>query len=324
MEPMAQVAIDTRWDGIAGIQRYSREVLPRLTTPWQSLGLDGDHLAPLDALRAVPRDRLIYSPGYNAFVRAKRQLVTLHDLIQLQTPWPGRAKYLAYYRLVVRPVVRRTGVVLTVSETSKALIEEWLDDDAVQVVNAGIGCSDAFRADVAPATGDPYLMYVGNLRAHKNVEVVLDALGRVPDARLRMLLPAREHEQAERMAAERGISARVELLAGIDDAALARHYRGAAATVMPSTLEGFGLPALESVMTGTPVLFWRGCAAVAETVGDRGRAVENATDVQEWAGAIRSALASPRRVDPPASGYDWDATARTIDATLGELLASGR
>ncbi|MFC3591884.1 glycosyltransferase [Microbacterium barkeri] len=167
--------------------------------------------------------------------------------------------------------------------------------------------------------GDPYLMYVGNLRAHKNVEVVLDALGRVPDARLRMLLPAREHEQAELMAAERGISARVELLAGIDDAALARHYRGAAATVMPSTLEGFGLPALESVMTGTPVLFWRGCAAVAETVGDRGLAVENATDVEEWAGAIRSALASPRRVDPPASGYDWDATARTIDATLGEL-----
>ncbi|MFC3588645.1 glycosyltransferase [Microbacterium barkeri] len=195
---------------------------------------------------------------------------------------------------MVRPVVRRTGVVLTVSETSKALIDEWLDDDAVRVVNAGIGCSDAFRADVEPAPGDPYLMYVGNLRAHKNVEVVLDALGRVPDARLRMLLPAREHEQAELMAAERGISARVELLAGIDDAALARHYRGAAATVMPSTLEGFGLPALESVMTGTPVLFWRGCAAVAETVGDRGLAVENATDVEEWAGA--SARPWPPRV----------------------------
>ncbi|MDN3310468.1 glycosyltransferase family 1 protein [Microbacterium oryzae] len=317
---MPQIAIDTRWDGIAGIQRYSREVLPRLKTPWVPLGLDGDHLAPADALRPVPTDRLIYSPGYNAFVRAPRELLTMHDLIQLQTPWPGRAKYLAYYRLIVRPVVRRTGAVLTVSETSKALVEEWLGDASVRVVNAGIGCSDAFRADGSPAlASDPYLMYVGNLRAHKNVAVVLDALARVPGARLRMLLPAREHDEAQRMAAARGIGPRVELLAGIDDDELARQYRGAAATVMPSTLEGFGLPALESVMTGTPVLFWRGCAAVAETVGDRGTALESATDVEEWAAAIRSALESPRRVEAPVAGYDWDATAARIDEVLASL-----
>ncbi|GAA4196133.1 glycosyltransferase family 1 protein [Microbacterium oryzae] len=322
---MPQIAIDTRWDGIAGIQRYSREVLPRLKTPWVPLGLDGDHLAPADALRPVPTDRLIYSPGYNAFVRAPRELLTMHDLIQLQTPWPGRAKYLAYYRLVVRPVVRRTGAVLTVSETSKALVEEWLGDASVRVVNAGIGCSDAFRADVPPApANDPYLMYVGNLRAHKNVAVVVDAVARVPEARLRMLLPAREHEEAQRMAMARGIAPRVELLAGIDDDELARQYRGAAATVMPSTLEGFGLPALESVMTGTPVLFWSGCAAVAETVGDRGTALESATDVDEWATAIRLALESPRRVKAPAAGYDWDATAARIDEVLGELAPSGR
>ncbi|MGW9112860.1 glycosyltransferase family 4 protein [Microbacterium sp. NPDC055683] len=321
---MTRIAIDTRWDGIAGIQRYSREVLPRLRTPWVSLGFDGDHLAPLDSLRRVPDVDLVYSPGYNAFVRARRQLLTLHDLIQLESDWPGRAKFLAYYRFAVRPVVRRTGVVLTVSETSKRAVEEWLGDDSVRVVNAGIGCSDAFRADIAPAeTPDPYVIYVGNLRFHKNLVTVLDALARVPDARLRALLPAAEHDEARRLFAERGIAERVDLLPRLDDDALAREYRGAAATVMPSTLEGFGLPALESVMTGTPVLYWRGCAAVAETADGRGTAVEGAHDVEAWAAAIRSSLASPTRVAPPTTGYDWDATARIIDATLAETAAAG-
>ncbi|MFT4234553.1 MAG: glycosyltransferase family 1 protein [Microbacterium sp.] len=316
---MTEVLVDTRWDGVAGIQRYAREVLPRLETPWRPLGFSGDHLAPLDGLRKVPSVDLIYTPGYNAFARAKRQLVTLHDVIQLQAPWPGRAKYLAYYTAIVRPVVRRTGAVMTVSETSRQAITEWLRDDSVRVVNAGNGCSAAFHPDGPRAAGEPYLMYVGNLRTHKNVPVILDALVQVPDARLRMLLPAGEHEAARALLAARGIEQRVELLAGIDDEALAAQYRGAAATLMPSTLEGFGLPALESVMSGTPVLHWAGCAAVAEAAADRGVALDSATDAREWADAIRTALEKPQRVEPP-TGFSWDATSRTVDAAIASLF----
>jgi glycosyltransferase involved in cell wall biosynthesis len=167
-------------------------------------------------------------------------------------------------------------------------------------------------------------MFVGNLRAHKNLRIVLDAMTRVPDATLRALLPADEHEEARAVLASRGLERRVQLLAGLDDDQLARQYRGATATVMPSTLEGFGLPALESIMTGTPVFYWQGCAAVAETVVGHGTAVGSADDPGEWAYAIGKAFATPRRVEPPSSGYDWDETAARIDETLVSLGATIR
>ena len=160
-------------------------------------------------------------------------------------------------------------------------------------------------------------MYVGNLRAHKNVVVVLDAMTRVPSSHLRMLIPcARAFGRAASVRGTRINQIRVMLLSGIDDDALASHYRGAAATVMPSTLEGFGLPALESIMTGTPVLYWQGCAAVAETVGRRGHAVKRAYNFEEWSALIDDALTEPQRVDPPTGAYEWDVTAAAIDEVL--------
>lgn len=315
---MSAIWVDTRWEGLHGIGRYAREVCTRLTVPWRTLGLDGAPASPAGALAHVPPG-LVYSPGYNGFRRAERQVLTLHDLIHLEAPWPGRAKYLAYYNAVVKPVVKRAGIVVTVSETSRRAISAWLHDASVEIVNAGLGSSPAFHADVIPAEStDPYLMYVGNLRTHKNITVVLDAMARVPSSHLRMLIPEREHTDARRLFAERGLTDRVRLLSGISDDELASHYRGAAATVMPSTLEGFGLPALESVMTGTPVLYWHGCSAVAETVASRGRAVEGADDVVEWGDAIEDALAAPKRIEPPTRAYDWDATATTVNETIEE------
>lgn len=313
---MSAIWVDTRWEGLHGIGRYAREVCTRLTVPWRSLGHDGAPASPAGALAHVPPG-LVYSPGYNGFRRAERQVLTLHDLIHLETSWPARMKYLAYYNAVVKPVVKRAGVVVTVSETSRRAIAEWLREPSVEIVNAGLGSSPAFHVDVIPAESvDPYLMYVGNLRAHKNVTVVLDAMARVPSSHLRMLIPEREHADARQLFAERGLTDRVRLLSGISDDELASHYRGAAATVMPSTLEGFGLPALESVMTGTPVLYWHGCAAVAETVGRRGQIVEDAHDVEEWGDTIEDALAEPQRIEPPARAYDWDLTAARVSNVL--------
>lgn len=312
------VLVDTRWDGLHGIARYAREVTSRLATPWQPLGLPGPPSSPRSAFARVPRGPL-YSPGYNAFLRHDPQILTVHDLIHLGTAWPGRAKYLAFYNAIIRPAIRRTGVVLTVSETSSAALADWLGP-RVEIVNGGLGSSPAFHPGVLPAEAtDPYLMYVGNLRAHKNVDVVFDALVGVPDARLRMLIPASEHEEAHVRTAARGIQDRVTLLAGLSDDDLARQYRGAAATVMPSTLEGFGLPALESIMTGTPVLYWAGCAAVAETAEGRGAPAARADDADDWAVLIENALTHPSRVDPPRDTYDWNSTAAKVDQVLARF-----
>lgn len=321
---MTDLRVDDRYRGAHGIGRYASEVLPRLTVQWQALGLDGSPYTPLDALRALPelpRDAAVYSPGYGALVRAPRQILTVHDLIQLQLPWPARAKFAAYYAGPVRQVVRRAGVVLTVSETSARAIREWVRDDAVRIVNAGNGCSAAFHPDgPGEASADPYVLFVGNTRAHKNLDVVLRALSRAPGVRLTAVVPAAEADDVGARAAAAGVAERVTALTGVDDERLADLYRGAAATVMPSTLEGFGLPALESVACGVPVLYWRGCEAVAEIVEDRGWGMTDPHDADEWAEALLRAAATERRVSPPPAGsYDWARTAGIVSAVLADL-----
>lgn len=315
------VLIDKRWSGQHGIGRYAREVYDRLTVDSRPLPVTGATASGWSALKQVPRG-LIYSPGYGGFVRSDRQVLTIHDLIHLKVAWPGRAKYLAYYNLVIRPIVRRTGTVVTVSETSRLAVAEWISDDSVDVVNAGLGCSRAFHTiDDLPATSSPYVVFVGNLRRHKNLRVALEAMARVSDVEFRVLLPESEHAETRALAAALGVSERVHYLPRLSDTALAEQYRGAAATIMPSTLEGFGLPALESIMTGTPVLYWTGCAAVAETVGGRGWGMATADDAEEWAAGIRTAVDSRRRVLAPLPReYDWARTAARIDSVLTRLM----
>ncbi|MGO2188056.1 MAG: glycosyltransferase [Microbacterium gubbeenense] len=312
--------IDRRWSGQHGIGRYAAEVYSRLSVRGEILQVSSPTAAGLSAFASVPKG-LIYSPGYGAFVRAERQILTIHDLIHLQTPWPGRAKYAAYYNAIARPVIRRSGVVLTVSETSRQAIADWLRDPSVEIVNAGIGASTAFHVDVVPAEADtPYVMYVGNLREHKNLRTVIRALKHTPGIALRALVPASEHAAALEYATEHRVADQLVLFAGISDDELARQYRGAVATVMPSVLEGFGLPPLESVMTGTPVIFWRGCAAVAETVEDRGWAVDDAYKSEAWAERMIEAESKRQRVTPPTGRYDWSSTVNTIDSTLRKHL----
>lgn len=323
---MTELRIDERYRGTHGIGRYAREVVPRLRPPWQPLGLDGNQYAPLDAFRSLARgssaEVLVYSPGYAALVRAPRQVLTIHDLIQLRSPWPGRAKFLAYYEGPVRHVVRKAGVVLTVSETSARDIREWLRDDSVRIVNAGNGCSAAFTAEGPAETGpDPHVLFVGNTKKHKNFDVVLRALALAPGIVLRAILPARELSSAQRRAEELGVAGRVHWLSDIDDTRLAALYRGSVATVMPSVLEGFGLPALESIACGTPVLFWRGCEAVGEIVGDRGRALATWGEAEEWAVALRKSAESPRRVEPPLVADAWERTAGIVSDVLERELA---
>src|SRR5690606_16086338 len=116
-----------------------------------------------------------------------------------------------------------------------------------------------------------------------------------------------------------GVLPQIRFLAPLDDDALATQYRGAAATVMPSTLEGFGLPPLESIMTGTPVIYWEGCSAVAETSEGRGWGVPRAHDAEAWGSAFAEALTSPMRVSAPIGKYDWATTAGIVDDALNRL-----
>jgi glycosyltransferase involved in cell wall biosynthesis len=316
------IRVDTRWSGSHGIGRYAREVLGRLRAPWSPLGLDGNPAGALDPVRRrhVGQAELIYSPGFNAGLTRSLQVVTIHDLIHLDVPGARRDAFRAYYGLVVKPAVRRSGVVLTVSETSRQRILEWLDDD-LDVVNAGNGSSPAFEPveGARSPSGRPYVLFVGNFRPHKNAGMAWRAVAELDGVDL--VAVTSDLHAASDLTTRLALDGRAHVVSAVDDSRLAELYSGAIATVVPSTVEGFGLPAVESLACGTPVVFSSGCASVAEIVDGAGVAVDEVDDAGAWARAIEHLAVSPIVVDSSAARrtYSWDSVAQRVDGVLGRF-----
>lgn len=309
--------IDTRMIGQHGIGRYADEVTRGMTLPWSPIGLRSDLYALADPLRRrhVPRGATIYSPGYRAGAWESPQYLTLHDLIHIQTH--PHSKYRAYYELLLKPKIRQAGMVFTVSNTSRTAIRRWLRDDSVRIVVTGNGCSTEFHdAGPAYAASRPYVVFVGNLKPHKNFFTLLHAIALSPDIDLVAVTddPVRTLSAADAV----GIGGRVRALSGLSDTELSRYYRGARATVFPSLHEGFGLPAVESLACGTPVIYLRTCESVAEIVGDQGIAVDAPTDPVHWSRAIGAAAETVISVDTASlrERYSWDAVVRSVEAGL--------
>jgi glycosyltransferase involved in cell wall biosynthesis len=263
---------------------------------------------------------LLYSPGYNSGPTRARSILTIHDLIHLDDPEQASTAKRLYYELIVKPTVKKAGIALTVSEASRVRIAEWINDDAVEIRVVGNGSSDAFSPGAASdAPRDPHFVYVGNLRPHKNVPVLLEALARRREYRMTMVVA--DVADAHALAARYDVSAQVDVVTGIDDPALAELYRNATATLFPSRLEGFGFPALESYLCGTPVVYWAGCASIAEISGDSGIAVDELASGEAWAAALDEAVENRAALlRAPAAEwrkrFNWDAVARRVENSL--------
>lgn len=321
----AKLWIDTRWDEMGGIGRFARESRARLRPGWYELR-GGKPSSPIDTMnvqraRLSARD-LVFSPGYNAGITRARQLLTLHDLMHLTTE--RSATKAAYYELVVKPTVRATGVVLTVSETSKSLISEWLGDSLVDIVVVGNGISAAFSPAIRSTVRkhENMLLYVGNVKPHKNFPAALSCLSHLDGWSLTVVTstPVSAVQQAESY----GLRSRVRILSGLSDEELAREYARATVVLLPSFEEGFGFPAVEATAVGTPVLYWERATAVKEVVGGIAVPVADASDGEGWADGVRCAASAPDFVPTLAyanwrARFRWDAVAKRVADAIDAL-----
>lgn len=329
-----KIYFDARWIENHGIGRFASEMSQSSLLKKQAVfarGAFADIFSPLDPLKlasAMTRHSWFLSPSYNCPVwPASRSLITLHDLMHIRYPHYASLKNRSYYQLLVRRVCRRAPLVFTVSEFSKGEICDWAGIPPDKVVVIYNGVDSTFHPGVqALARNRPYLLYIGDRKSHKNIEGIVKAFscaGLPEDVQL--VLSGKSDAQLFEIAKKFGIADRLVFSGFIPEPDLPGVYKGALALLMPSFYEGFGLPLLEAMAVGTPVLT-SNCTAMPEVAGNAALLVDpyRIDDIAEGIdnivnnGSLRSQLVS--RGLARASAFDWQASRRTLDASLARIL----
>lgn len=359
---MAHVLLDLRMvrGRLHGIARYALELaraLPRLAPELRFSGLTGPEGLPSDLGPLAPELPLLRCSA--GFLSPLEQPALLASLVRVRPDlfhatsfslpalWPGRlvatlhdANHLAlpdnygagrqiYYRLVVGPRAQRADALITVSSFSRDELAHHLhlNPYRLQVIPQGVdprfappGASAV--ADVRRRLGLPprYFLAVGNPKPHKNLALLARIAERLPAPLVVLAGEAR----AEAL----GMPAGTRALEQVQEEDLPGLYGGAIALLFPSRYEGFGLPALEAMASGSPVIAAR-TSSLPEVVGDAGMLLDP-DETEAWLDASvrlsRDEAARNRLADlgrERAARFTWEACARQTLAVYRRVLERG-
>jgi glycosyltransferase involved in cell wall biosynthesis len=258
--------------------------------------------------------------------RQAAQVVTIHDLFFLTDPSASAAEIRRDYAALARPHARRAHAIVTSSEYGKSQVTDRLSVDPARIHVVPPGAprwSTLGQAPNRPADG--YLLFVGTLEPRKNIGTLLDAWTRVvagfasPPPRLVLAGAAtpRSHDWLRRLE-DAPLAGTVEHRGYVPDGEREALYAGARALVLPSLDEGFGLPVLEAMSAGVPVIASRR-GAIPEVTAGAAELIEP-SDVEALATAIARVLSDDDHAFGLASRglerarhFTWD---RSADAAI--------
>jgi glycosyltransferase involved in cell wall biosynthesis len=299
------ITIDVRWLNASGIGTYLRNIIPGILTafPEQSFVLIGDKHeigsiripsnAKVDVIAAyskmyslaeqfeIPKKiskntRLYFAPHYNIpLLYRGKMLVTVHDVFHLAMPsLVGGFHKRLYARYMFEAVRRRADAILTVSHFTNNELIRFTGDGHQPIFPIHLGVDKSWF-NVQPAGnphGKPYLLFVGNIKPHKNLGALIRAFGLLTEEIQHDLVLVGKKDgfitgdNSSTLEAGK-LRGRVHFTGRVEDAVLKQYMAQADALVFPSLYEGFGLPPLEAMAAGCPVIS-SNAASLPEICGD--------------------------------------------------------
>ncbi|HRQ24031.1 MAG TPA: glycosyltransferase family 1 protein [Anaerolineales bacterium] len=319
---------------IAGVDRYAHEISRRLNMqkrfikPNRPLGQVAGHLWEQFVLpRLVEKDEILWSPANSGAWSVANQVVTIHDASVFDHPEWFRPAFAAWTRLSWKVLARRAKAVITVSEFSKQRLQYFLKipDGKIHVVYNGVG--EPFKPQSQKQINEvkkkydlnkSYFLFVGTLEPRKNLKALLEAW---------KLLNSKTHELFM-SGGEGHVFPQPKLQIAnskyIPDEDLPAMYAGATAFVFPSLYEGFGLPILEAMACGTPVIA-SDIEVFREIYGDT-IMFANPRKPQEIADAMKTMIEDQslsenlrQRGFQKAAQLSWDESARKTQAVIESI-----
>jgi glycosyltransferase involved in cell wall biosynthesis len=298
---------------------------------------------PLDLTRV--RADLFHAPHYVLPVLTPcRSIVTIHDCIHLMFPQylPGRLAH-TYARACFWIAANRSARVLTVSESSKRDIVRFfsIPEEKIDVIYNAIDDRFSHPSDEEQMTRvreryqlhDRFLLYSGNVKPHKNLERLIDAfarLRRLGCGDIKLLITGSEisrYATLRRAVHRYNLHKHVRFLGFLRPETLAILYRLADGFVFPSLYEGFGLPPLEAMASGTPVLT-SNVSSLPEVVDDAALLVDP-YDPEAIADGMRQILSDDAlrerlicRGRDRAAAFSWEESVKRVLTIYRQVAAS--
>lgn len=344
---------------VTGVQRYAREVLRSIdnrlasqssmqwtvvaphgtpnTEVWQSIhfattGKFSGHTWEQLELPRHTRDGWLLSFSGAPSVLHRRSCCTIFDTAIYDAPAGYSLAYRTFYRVVYALALPRARAVFTTSEFSRSRIAQWFPAVTDRIV-VTLGGADHLRPDTGSAAGvepsdndlalkSPYVLAVSSLAPNKNFRIILEVAALMRGSPIRFVIAGRSNPRIFGYADLS--SANLQWVGPVNDAALRQLYRNAACFVFPSLFEGFGLPPLEAMSFGCPVIA-SNVASIPEVCGDAALYFDPRAP-EELKAHIMRVLSDPGlAADLRARGtqqvdrYHWGHVAETILTTLDSL-----
>jgi glycosyltransferase involved in cell wall biosynthesis len=299
------ITIDARWLGFSGMGTYLRNVLPRLIDRVEigkiallcySADIDREVWmrnqkielirvkSPMYSLKEqleipfrIPSNTsLFFATHYNIPLLYRGPLlVTIYDLLHVARPdfvrkWHQRR----YARTMFSEVRKRAAAIITISDFTKSEYLRLYPNGSQDITSIHLGVEPAAvrRSGDSKSVGPPYILFVGNVKPHKNLSTLFEAFSSIGSRVPHNLVVVGKREgfitgDARVREWEARLGGRIVFTGPIDDRKLSEYYGGASVFVFPSLYEGFGLPPLEAMAAGCPVVASK-AAAIPEVCGD--------------------------------------------------------